>query len=125
MRTDHPNWKDRSQDDTGFRGSPEYMGLVGEISDGLHKLQTAIKFLQQLDTAAGVTEDQSFCGQKHNRVGIDNALLSHSSLVALLVDKGIITERDYLHTNLEFVEREVEMYVRRLEKLTGKKVTLR
>jgi len=61
---------------------------------------------------------------KHLRVGINSAMVEHSAIVLLLVDKGIISEVEYFTALRDIMKREVEKYESQLSSVTGKKVTL-
>jgi len=119
MSKEHPNWKDRSQDPDGFSGSLECQMAADEIERLLHQLQTAIKFLHEWETDHVHPPDLRFTSPKHERVGIDNALISHGGLVALLIEKGIIKAKDYYDVQVEFLERDVERYKARLKNAFG------
>lgn len=56
---------------------------------------------------------------KHLRVGINCAMSDHGALAVLLLEKGIITEDEYNAKLLEFMEREVASYEKRLNVLFG------
>lgn len=62
---------------------------------------------------------------KHLRVGINTAMSDHGALVALLIEKGLITEDDYCDKLIEFMEREVASYQQEIAELTGANITLR
>lgn len=124
MNKDHPNWKDRSQDPDGFAGTLECQMLIDETQRQLHKLQSAIKFLREWEEEHVEDPDHRFTSPKHQRVGIDNALIQHGALVALLIDKGVIKYKDYLEAYVEFLERDVEGYRARLKQRLGVNVDL-
>lgn len=119
MNIRYPNWKDRSKDPDGFSETLECQMLVDEMKSLLHQLQTAIKFLRGWEVEHGVPEDEQFSGPKHNRVGIDNALIEHGALMALLIEKGIIKAKDYYEAQVEFLQRDVERYRSRLKEKYG------
>ena len=124
MNKDHPNWKDRSTDPDGFNGTLECQMLIDEAERLLHRVQTAIKFLHEHETLNIQDPDRRFTSPKHQRVGIDNALVSNGALVALLIEKGVIKAKDWYETYLEFLEREVEGYRARLKAKLGVDVNL-
>lgn len=61
---------------------------------------------------------------KHLRVGIDGARSDAGGLARLLIDKGLITKREYLLAILDGMCHEVETYERRLREEFGVAVTL-
>lgn len=61
---------------------------------------------------------------KHLRTGINAAMVDHGGLVKLLVDKGIITNEEYVKAIADMMEQEKTNYEERLSRLLGKKVTL-
>lgn len=119
MSKEHPNWKDRSTDPDGFAGTLEAQMMADEMERLLRQLQTAIKYLRDKEIADGVPLDMQFTGPKHNRVGIDNALIGHGGLVALLIEKGVIKAKEYYEVNIEFLERDVERYKDKLKEKFG------
>lgn len=118
------DWKDRSKDPDGFGTSLECEMKTLTTKELLHKIQTGIKFLHEKEVRDGVPEDRQFCGPKHNRVGIDNALIEHGALVALLIEKGIIKYKDYMDTYIEFLERDLERYQKRVHDAYGPNVSI-
>lgn len=118
------DWKDRSKDPDSYTGSFDFNIKQQVINELLHKIQTAIKFLREKEIADGVSEDRQFTGPKHNRVGIDNALIENGALVALLVEKGIIKYQEYIDTYIEFLERDVERYEGRIKDAFGPNVKI-
>ena len=87
--------------------------------DAVHAMQTGVAFL--IEQEPGDKESSP----KHLRVGVNSALLSLGGLVQVLIDKGILTPEEYLKAQADSAEREVADYERRIEELTGAKVTLR
>jgi hypothetical protein len=53
-------------------------------------------------------------GEKHLRVGINVALVDQGALVQLLIDKGVISEDEYLEAIAVGMEKEVERCKERL-----------
>ncbi len=47
---------------------------------------------------------------KSLRVGINTALSDHGALVALLIERGLITEEEYYEKLVEFMGNEVQRY---------------
>jgi hypothetical protein len=72
----------------------------------LHAMQTGVAYDLESNTSSG--------SPKHLRVGINAAMSDHGALVKLLIDKGLITESEYYDYLIEFMEREVESYTKKL-----------
>jgi len=51
-------------------------------------------------------------------------MVDHGALVTLLVDKGVITDEEYLEAIAEGMEREARDYKEMLSNLLGVRVTL-
>lgn len=82
----------------------------------LHAMQTGVRFLMEYDP--------SETSPKHLRVGVNSALADSGAVAELLIRKGVIT-REELYTELcNKLQKDVDSYTEKLEKLTGKKVTL-
>lgn len=73
----------------------------------------------QTGVAFKMSKDDKDTTPKHLRVGINAAMSDHSALVGLLMQKGIITEDEYYDKLIESMEREVEMYRKKLSELYG------
>lgn len=56
---------------------------------------------------------------KHLRVGVNSALVNSSALARLLMDKGLITEREYVEALVAGMEAEVESYRQRMAEMYG------
>jgi hypothetical protein len=124
MNEKHPNWKDRSKDPDGFSESEECSRMVARMTALLHKIQTGILFTREWEEMQGIPDDRRSTGPKHLRVGVDQALIEHGALCALLIEKGIIKAKDYYETQIEFLERDVEAYTERLKERFGANFTL-
>ena len=61
---------------------------------------------------------------KHLRVGIDSAMVNDCALVRLLIDKGIITNDEYLTALVTSAEEEVKRAEVELSQALGLPVTL-
>jgi hypothetical protein len=61
---------------------------------------------------------------KHLRVGINAAMCDHAGLVELLIQKGIITEEEYLDALICSMEREVAKYEKLLSEQLNANITL-
>ena len=79
-----------------------------------HAMQSGVEF----------SKDKSDQEPKHLRVGINTSMSDHGALAKLMIDKGLITEEEYLQAIVEGMEREVEMYRQRIQSETGVKPTL-
>lgn len=98
-------------------GDPEVVALEQQYANLLHAMQTGVKFEQEW----GVSDAQT---PKHLRVGVNSALTQNSGLVLLLIDKGIITWREYWQAQVDAFTQEVITYEARLSAHTGKTVHL-
>jgi len=81
------------------------------IADATRRWQTALHGVQSA-TALQIErlgEKGAGSDAKHNRVGINAAMSDHGALVKLLVDKGVITNVEYLEAIADSMERELEM----------------
>jgi hypothetical protein len=84
-----------------------------------HAMQTGVKMEMEL----GMNNAHE---PKHLRVGVNSALVDNSSLVQLLIAKGVITSDEFVRALADGMEAEVQRYEQRLsERLNGKKITLR
>lgn len=81
-----------------------------------HAMQTGVKMQMELDP--GPTTP------KHLRAGVNSSLVNQGALVKLLVDKGIITDEEYLKAMADMMELEVKHYEVWLSELYGRTVTL-
>lgn len=93
----------------------------------------ATKNISRYEAAAhamqsGVAAEMNYRSQptepKHLRVGINSAMVDHSALAKLLIDKGIITSAEYLAALADAMEAEHGRYEKHISELTGHKVTL-
>ena len=69
-------------------------------------------------------ETRDAAGPKHLRVGVNSAMVETSTLVKILIDKGIITLDDWDRELADSMENEVMRYEQRLHAALGKKVVL-
>lgn len=78
-----------------------------------HAMQTGVAHDLNLNPNSGTP--------KHLRVGVNTAIRDHSSLVELLISKGILTEEEYFKALADGMEKEVHLYEEMLkEKMGGK-----
>jgi hypothetical protein len=82
----------------------------------LHAMQSGVAFKQQ--RAPGETEN------KHLRVGVNAAMSDHGALVSLLIEKGVLTEVEYLERLCVFMQREIDVYEAELTRLLGALIKL-
>lgn len=77
---------------------------------------------------SGVAQEMHFNPKptepKHLRVGINAAMVDHAGLARLLMDKGVITEAEYLAAIADAMEREKARYEKHLCDVYGLKITL-
>lgn len=85
-------------------------------ADACHAMQTGVAMELQLDPSGGTP--------KHLRVGVNVALRDHASLVLLLVQKGIITQEEYIQAITEGMNAEVREYEAKLSERLGGVVKL-
>lgn len=82
-----------------------------------HAMQAGVAFCQKNN----FTDE---CSAKHLRVGLNVTMSDQGGLVALLVQKGVITEKEYFETIVETMRQEVAAYEKRIEIATGQSVRL-
>ena len=80
--------------------------------EAAHALQTGVRIDQEV---LGSTDGTP----KHLRVGVNIAMCDHSSLVRLLIKKGIITDEEYLAAITDGLNEEVDRYEKRLNVKLG------
>lgn len=61
---------------------------------------------------------------KHLRVGVNAAMSEHSALAKLLIDKGLITDAEYIKALTDAMEAEAEKYRSEISEHTGANITL-
>jgi hypothetical protein len=88
----------------------------------LHAIQSGVACEQGLDEGEGVPNAAT--SPKHLRTGLNAAMVEHAALVRLLIDKGLIAERDYFDAVIRELQAEVARYEERLSARLGAKVTL-
>jgi len=91
-----------------------------QLKDKLEELQHAM----QSGVAMEATFDHSPTTGKSLRVGINAEMVFHGALVALLVKKGVITDREYLEAMVDGMAQEVEQYEKRISNRMGKEIKL-
>lgn len=90
----------------------------------IHAMQTGVKMELDLDYP-GEFEDANLRHKfKHLRTGINSALVETSMLAKLLIDKGLLTEAEYIKRLADAMEAEVKRYEQRLSLRLGTTITL-
>lgn len=89
---------------------PKDLGLSYEVA--MHGMQTAVAYEMNLEGRKSATEP------KHLRVGINASMSDHAALVWLLVNKGIITEAEYLEAMRLWANNELALYQERHPRMT-------
>jgi hypothetical protein len=79
----------------------------------LHAMQSGVQF-EMSTTHKSPTEP------KHLRVGVNTALVQHTAIVKLLLDKGVITMEEYWKTLADEMEAEVARYQERARQWSGR-----
>lgn len=78
------------------------LGLTYE--QAAHGMQTGVAFEMELPSRRNAT------APKHLRVGINSALVNDVALAKLLIDKGVITEEEYIESVRLAMNEEVARY---------------
>lgn len=86
---------------------------ITRYNNAQHAMQSGVAFLDKLEGT-----------EKHLRVGINSALVDHGSLVGLLVEKGVITNEEYLEAVATGMEEEVARYEAAIARTIGANITL-
>lgn len=76
-----------------------------------HAMQTGVAYVME--------KEPGETSPKHLRVGVNSAMVEHSALTLLLIEKGIITEDEYYDAMNAAMEREVQSYQDKLQRLYG------
>lgn len=92
------------------------MDLRKRYRAACHAMQSGVAMMMNYDPKP--TEP------KHLRVGVNSALCDQAALVKLLVNKGVITRRDYEEALVTEMKREVAGYEEQLRKIVGANITL-
>lgn len=85
-------------------------------TNALHAMQSGV--------AMEMNYDQGPTEPKHLRVGVNAAMVDHSALCSLLIDKGLITLDEILAANAKGMEAEVKRYEAHLTERLGTNITL-
>lgn len=84
----------------------------------------AAMHVAQAGVGAKMQFDPSDTTPKFLRAGINSSLIQQGALVKILIDKGIITEVEWVTALADIAEEEVKLYERILSDITGATVTL-
>lgn len=87
-----------------------------EYEQHLHAMQTGVA--AEMDIKSEPTEP------KHLRVGVNAAMSDHAGLVRLLIEKGVISEGEYIAAITAEMEREKQRYEYRLSAYYGRPIHL-
>lgn len=96
---------------------------MSEIDD-LGKEYLLHAHAMQAGVAMTMNYDGSETTPKHLRVGINTAMSDHGALVKLLIDKGIITELEYMTVLRDFMKSEAQGYEKKLSERLGTTIHL-
>lgn len=69
-----------------------------------HAVQTGVMY--QIENQP----KEAAASPKHLRTGINIAMCDHSGLVALLIEKGVITDDEYMNAITSSINKEVDRY---------------
>jgi len=92
--------------------------------DELTKQYLALIHALQSGVAMQMNIDPTSTTPKHLRVGIDSAHVAQDALIRLLIEKGVITDGEYMQALVEASQREVARVQAELRTQVGREVTL-
>jgi hypothetical protein len=92
-------------------------------SEAAHAIQTGVAMDIELDAMR--SEDRSATSTKHLRVGVNMALVEQAAIAKLLIDKGLITQREFDDAITHAVNEEAKRYEQHISERLGRRVTLR
>jgi len=84
------------------------LGLTYE--QAMHGVQTAIKHEMNTGGRAAPSLESDRNLHKHLRVGIDARACDHAACASLLIEKGVITEEEYIERVRVFMNHELAQY---------------
>lgn len=99
-----------------FHSDPEIQELIDQYFKAVHAVQSGI--------AAKMNIDPKDIKPKHLRTGINMAMVQDAALVALLIEKGIITHKEYYTSLLKWAQKEQRDYEEYLSTHYKTKITL-
>ena len=91
--------------------------LAEELNDLEHAMQDGVAM--KMDHNPRETQPKQLRG------GVNAAMIAHSAVASLLVEKGIFTMEEYSEALVVATFKEVARYEQELSDLTGTKITLR
>ncbi len=83
-----------------------------------HAMQTGVAMEMEMEDRKSAMEP------KYLRVSVNAAMVEHSALAQLLMNKGVIDELEYAEALVAGMEAEKEKYEKSLSEHFGKKITL-
>lgn len=89
------------------------------IADLSHAMQTGVKFTHEFETGEPIDKDL-----KDLRVGVNAAMVQVGALCALLTRAGVFSDHDWFVEYAVMMQREVEAYRDKIEKITGTRMHL-
>jgi len=90
--------------------------LVARYKQLEHAMQTGVAYKMEYDP-----KDTT---PKHLRVGINSAMVETGALVQLLIQKGMLTQIEWLEMLVAGLEKEVQSYTDELTRHHGANITL-
>lgn len=78
----------------------------GRYMAAMHAMQSGVAAKMAYDGGPESGETSP----KQLRVGVNSALISNGALLRLLVDKGLITDEEYVAVLADYTERDVKSY---------------
>lgn len=84
--------------------------VVPETAEEAIERYHAAAHAMQTGVATKMAFDPAETTPKHLRVGVNSAMVDHSALAKILMDKGILTEAEYFTALADAMEREVDLY---------------
>ena len=87
-----------------------------------HKIERYDKLLHAMQTGVRMMMEKGFfqeTGPKHLRVGINSTKCDHGALVKILIEKGVITDEEYIDGIIEMMAIEVKRYEQELSQRLG------
>jgi hypothetical protein len=82
----------------------------------MHAMQSGVAFEHGRGSQDG--------SPKHLRVGVNSAMVNQAALVRLLIEKGLITEAEYVEAVRLEMNAEANRYEQRIQQATGSTVEL-
>lgn len=92
----------------------------------LHAIQTGVGWdiLEENPDCFDVNANPNLRYHKHLRVGIDSAKVEHGALAALLIEKGVFTEDEYMDALIKGMEDEKARHEKILSERYNKNIKL-